>query len=263
MDYECSFLNRYPFDEYYVLCEQYIRTNINWDERIAEIGCNGVSYFDVSDVISLFPHLELDENYKLICYLSREYHGVWGRIAAIVKGADLAPVFDSEFNLKAMKFLGIRFNLPEKASPPMEAIYHDGTNEGYLEAILCSHLMDAIPYAHFVYRHRVIIMDDPPTDLSESWNTIVNVVDWTPRRVGNSIIAFRREIEDGFESSDGKDRIYLSQFHFERYLGSYHAFKMKNRLSMYRNQIDDDKRYNKDRHCCVFTERSVLIAREL
>ena len=90
MKKELGFLNYYPFEERYLLCEQFIQSCIDWDGRFKEINLSGVSYFDVSDVISLFPHLELDENYKLICYLSREYHGVWGRIAAIKNESDIS-----------------------------------------------------------------------------------------------------------------------------------------------------------------------------
>ena len=90
----------------------------------------------------------------------------------------------------------------------------------------------------------------------------LNSEDWTPRHINDSIIALVCKIEDGCGSSDGKDRIYLTQFNFQRNLGFYHAFIAKNHHSMYRNQINDDKRYNKNRHCCVFTKSSVLIAEE-
>ena len=106
-------------------------------------------------------------------------------------------------------------------------------------------------------------MDSAPPEFSERWNILVDIEDWTPRRVNNSIIALKRDIEDGFGSSDGKDRIYLTQFNFERNLSFYHAFKSNNHNSMYRNQINDDKRYNKNRHCCVFTKSSVFVAEEI
>ncbi len=262
MKEECVFLNNYPLEEHYTRCEQYIESHIDWDKRCEEIKQKDVSYFDVSDVVSLFPHLELDEDYKLLCYLGREYHGIWGRIAAIKNGANLEPEFDSQNEWVSTLLGGKHFELPESAASPMEVIYHDGTDEGRLEAILCAQFFEVIPYANFAYRHKAIIMDNPPPNLSEDWNTIVNIEDWTPRRVNNSIIVFWRKIEDGIESSDGRDRIYLRQFNFENYLGFYHAFKMNNSRSMYRNQIDDDKRYNENRHCCVFTESSVLVAIE-
>ena len=259
---EITYLNDYPLEEYYICSEQYLKSRIDWDEISKKTTKNGVSYFAISDVVQLFSHLELDENYELICYLGREYHGIWGRIAAIKHGDNLAPVFDAKTESISFLFKGKDFKLPECAVPPMEAIYHDGTDEGYFEAVLCSLLLDAIPYLHFHNRNLKIIMDNPPPDFHMRWNTVVNIETWTPRRVNRSIIAFKRCIEDGVESSDGKDRIYLTQFVFERNLGFYHAFATK-KHSMYRSQIDDDKRYNKNRCCCVFKESSVFVAEEM
>ena len=263
MKEELCFLSYYPLEEYYILCEQYLKSRFDWDGIYEEIKQNGVSHFDVSDVLRLFPHLELDENYELICYLGQEYHGIWGRIAAIKKGDNLEPVFASETERASILFMGKDFKLPDGATPPMEALYHDGTDEGFFETVLCSLLLKAIPYLHFENRNLEIIMDNPPPDLNERWNTIIDIEDWTPRHINNSIIALVRKIEDGFGSSDGKDRIYLTQFNFQRNLGFYHAFIAKNHHSMYRNQIDDDKRYNENRHCCVFTESSVFVAEEI
>ncbi len=259
---EITYLNDYPLEEYYILCEQYLKTRINWDAISEEIKQNGVSYFSMSDIVRLFPRLALDENYELICYLGKEYHGVWGRIAAIKQGDNLEPVFNAETETLSFLFMGKDFKLPECAVSPMEAIYHDGTDEGYFEAVLCSLLFDAIPYLHFENRNLEIIMDSAPPEFNEKWNIIVNTEDWTPRYINNSIFALVRKTEDGFGSSDGKDRIYLTQFNFQRNLGFYHAFITKKHHSMYRNQINDDKRYNKNRHCCVFTKSSVLIAEE-
>ena len=260
---EFNRIEDYPLEETKILCERYLSSHIDWSCSSAEIKKTGVSYFDVSDVIDLFPHLELDENYRLICYLGQEYHGIWGRIAAIKNGDDREPAVDSKAEVLSRLFHGQHFEVPECAAPPMEAIYHDGTDEGFLEAILCSLFIKAIPYAHFEYRNREIIMDAPPSDISDGWESYIDITDWMPRRVNNTIIAIRREVEDGFGSSDGRDRIYLSQFCFQRNLGMYHAFQSNKKHSMYKSQIDDDKRYNKQRHCCVFTESSVLVAREL
>ena len=253
----------YPLEETYILCERYLNSRIDWDYSRAEIKKTGVAHFDISDVITLFPHLELDENYKLICYLGREYHGIYGRITAILNGDDIEPVFDEETERTSKLFHGKNFKLPAGANPPMEALYHDGTDDGLLEAILCSLFLQAIPYTHFQYRNRNFIMDNPPPDMPNRWENYVDINDWMPRRVNNSVIVLRRAVEDGFGASDGRDRIYLSQFNFERNLGMYHAVRADNRHSMYRSQIDDDKRYNDQRHCCVFTESSVLVAREL
>ena len=263
MKEELSFLNYYPLEECYILCEQYLKSCFDWDDITEEIKQNGVTCSTVSDVVQLFPHLELDENYELICYLAQEYHGIWGRIAAIKKGENFKPVFDSETERASILFMGKDFKLPDSATPPMEALYHDGTDEGFLEAVLCSLLLEAIPYLHFENRNLKIIMDSVPPEFNERWNIIVNIEDWMPRYINDSIIALVRKIEDGCGSSDGKDRIYLTQFNFQRNLGFYHAFIAKDHHSMYRNQINDDKRYNKNRRCCVFTKSSVLVAEEI
>ena len=42
---EITYLNDYPLEEYYILCEQYLKTRINWDAISEEIKQNGVSYF--------------------------------------------------------------------------------------------------------------------------------------------------------------------------------------------------------------------------
>lgn len=263
MTEEFRFLNYPTLEKYHILCEQYLKSRINWDEISEEISEKGASYFSVSDVVSLFPHLELDENYELICYLSREYHGIWGRVAAIKNDADFEPVVSYKKGQQiSLLFGGGIFKLPESAAPPMESLYHDGTDEGLLEAVLCSFLLEAIPYLQFENRKLKLIMDNPPLDLNEQWNTIVHIKDWRPRRVKNSIIAFKRKIEDGFGSSDGKDRIYLTQFSFKSDLRFYLAFELHDRHSMYKSHIEDDKRYNGNRHCCVFAESSVIVAEE-
>lgn len=254
----CHYLHQYPLDNHYQMCDQYLQCNLNWVKIKADIKKNGATYVDISDVLSLFKHLELDENYCLICYLSLEYHGLWGRVAAIKNSDAKAPVFEND---KKRSFL-IRenFKLPESSAPPMEAIYHDGTNEGYFEAVLCSLFLDAIPER----KHWRMIMHEPPAYFKTDWKTFVDIHDWTPRRAYNSIIAVERKFEDAFgdSCSDGKDRIYLSGFVFQSDLGLYHAFKPKDRFSMYQSQIDDGKRYTKERRCCVFSKSSVLIAHE-
>ena len=124
---EVTLFKYYPLEEHYIMCERYLKSRIDWSEISAEIKRNGVSYFNVSDILMLFPHLELDEDYDLICYLGNEYHGIWGRIAAIQDDENIEPVFDAETKAASHFFMGKEFKLPERAVPPMEAIYHDVT----------------------------------------------------------------------------------------------------------------------------------------
>lgn len=262
----CYFLDHYPLKECYATCGEYLRHHIDWDAKSKEIREKGAIYFDVSDVISLFPHLDLDENYQLICYLSSEYHGLWGRVAAIEVGADKTPVFNPKDEWLSKLFHGKHFELPENAAPPMEAIYNDGSPEGYFEAILCKHFLAAIPYARYEKECWDFILAEPPIDLNKAWDLRVDIPDWRPRAIANSrpntIIAFHVEIENGLGSSSGRDRIYLTEYYFQEKLGFYHSFAAKNDRSMYHGQIDNDKRYTEKRHCCVSSESSVLIAQE-
>lgn len=262
----CYFLDRYPLKERYASCEEYLHRHIDWDAKSKEIREKGVIFFDVSEVISLFPHLELDENYQLICYLSSEYHGIWGRIAAVELAASKTPIIKHKNEGLPRLFKGVRFELPETAAPPMEAIYNDGTPEGYFEAVLCNLFLDAIPYARFEQERWDLIMSAPPADIDKFWNSRVTIPDWRPRAVAdprlNTILVFRREFENGFGASNGRDRIYLTHYSFQEKLGFHHALTTENSHSMYRGQIDNDKRYTEKRRCCVSSESSVLIAEE-
>jgi len=255
------FLDHYPLEKHYADCKEYMYREIDWSAKSKEIREKRVTYFDVSDVISLFPHLELDENYELICYLSSEYHGIWGRVAAIESGAAKTPVINPE-----VKWYFQSFELPESAARPMEAIYNDGTPEGYFEAILCSIFLYAIPYAHYEQESWDRILSAPPADIDKNWNTYITIPDWRPHAVieerPDTILAFRQELENGFGGSSGRERIYLTEYSFFEKLIYYHAFSNRNGHSMYRGRIDNDKRYTGKRHCCVFSESSLLIAKE-
>ena len=263
----CYYLDHYPLEQHYADCEKYLYHQIDWDAKTKEIDEKGVIYFNISDVISLFPHLELDENYELICYLSSEYHGIFGNIAAIELGADKTPVIDTKYDWLSQLTKGTYFELPETAVFPMEAIYNDGTPEGYFEAVLCELFLSAIPYTYFEQEHWNIIMPSSPTNLDDGWNSLVNILDWRPRAIANSrpntILVFQRKIENGFGSSSGRDRIYLTQYLTQKNLKHYHQYPPKStHLKRYRGQIDNDKRYTETRHCCISLKSSVLIAKE-
>ena len=250
-------LKNYPLDEHYDRCYDYIDARIDWDRQFGIIKECGASYFDVSDVISMFSHLELDENYRLICFIARGYHGSYGKVAAINNGADISTWKRSN-SIKTMNF-----ELPECAAPPLEAIYCDGSAEGYLEAVLCENFIHCIPYAHSIYRGKKFILDKAPNDLDERWDSFVGTLDeWNPRCVNRALIAYVRSVEEGFGASDGMDRIYLTQYNFVDHLGFYHAMTSNGTRSSYKHRIEDYNRYNKNRRCCVHSENEVLVARE-
>ena len=264
MDQVC-FLEHYPLENHYDICWHYLHQRIDWSTKAAEIHERGVTWFDVSDGMNLFPHLELDKNYALVCYLSSEYHGIWGRVAAVPQGASPIPTVDTE-TLWAKLTQGTHFELPGEAAPPMEAIYHDGTTEGYFEALLCSLFLSALPYVRYEQERWDIIMTKPPADLDSAWDSYMEIPDWRPRMIANTLCAntllvFRRKIENGFGASSGKDRIYLSEYNFQNRLNWYHTLERRER-TMYHGRINDDTRYTEKRRCCVSTASSILIACE-
>lgn len=147
-------LEQYSLEEHYAACRNFLEKWMDWTAISKGIEQNGVIKFDISDVISLFPHLELDENYKLICYLAREHHGIWGRIAALKYDDPTDHIMPSDNQKLSGLFHGPLFELPDCAAPPMEAIYNDGTHEGYYEAVLCELFLKAIPYTHFERKNK-------------------------------------------------------------------------------------------------------------
>ncbi len=263
----CYYLDHYPLKEHYDVCREYLYGKTDWQSKSTELKEKGVIWFDISNAINLFPHLELDEDYALICYLSSEYHGLWGHVAALHHSASRTPIIDSEFERLSKLIWGTHFKLPEAAVPPMEAIYNDGTSEGYLEALLCDLFLSAFPYTRHEQEHLDIIMTEPPFMLGNAWDSYVDIPDWRPRAIvksghADTIIAFRREIENGIGASSGQDRIYLSQYNFQSWLGLYHSLLPQKSRAKYQGQIDDDARYTDKRRCCVSVVSSLLIAQE-
>ena len=64
-----TYLTDYPLDVCNSACRQYMN-HVDWDWAYQEAHTNHVAYFDVSDAMSIFSHLELDEEYALFCFLS-------------------------------------------------------------------------------------------------------------------------------------------------------------------------------------------------
>ena len=259
----CYYLDEYPLGLHYSTCESFLHTTLNWDEISKKISEEGVIHFDVSDVISLFPHLELDENYRLICFLSREYHGIWGRIAAIKKGDSCEPVIDPD-DKWAQLFKGHSFSLPEGAAPPMEAIYNDGTPYGYFETLLAEEFIGAIPYTCFEQKNWDFCIMDYPERFPEDWNVYERVTDLRPHMIttphGVIISMYWHHPENGIGSSSGCDDIRLAQHEFWT-LSWYHAAaSLSKKQTMYKAQIKDYQRYREGRHCCVSKERAITIA---
>ena len=126
----------------------------------------------VPDLTELFPHLYLDEDYELFGYYAREYHGLFGEIAAVKKGNDhTASVEDFAIPI---------IDLPEEAVDPMEVIYCDGTGEGYFEAILLKSLISGLERLREYSPYGRELVSFREMDLSR-WETIAEVSDWSIR----------------------------------------------------------------------------------
>lgn len=254
-------LSQYPLDEHYEVCRKYM-SRLDWNEISENIAKKGTIGVDVSDVISLFLHLELDPDYRLICYMTSEYHGVFGRVAAIKKSDDWQPKCDIGIDFKPRNF-GNQLALPECALPPMEAIFNDGSGEGYFEAVLLSLFLQALPYTRFAQDHWPIIMKTTPDNYEENWDHMVALLRWSPMCANSTITALSRKVENGIGASDGKDRIYLIQFNFCRSVNDYLLRTvLKTQLPIDTNHITNSNRYSETRKCCVFTSSSVLVAVE-
>lgn len=253
-------LSQYPLENHYRVCSQYIRQSIDWTDIRNTIREKGTVSIDVSNTISLFPHLELDADYSLICYMTSEYHGIWGRVAAIKNGEPWEKKRD-ESKTATHPLFGNELDIPEYAVPPMEAIYNDGTAEGYFEAVLCSLFLDAIPYTCFQQNRWNMIERLLPENYDDAWDSKVALADWNPRYSGHTLTALSRRIENGFGASDGKDRIYLTQFNFCTSVNDHLLMTvLRTKRPIDTNHITDSNRYGETRKCCVFTQSSVLVA---
>lgn len=255
-------LEGYDLDTFYRRSHRYLREIIDWDTISKNVGEKNIVAFPVTDSLELFSHLALDQRYELYCYVTREYHGLWGRVAAVPK----------ENHQKLVEKIGLfgytELALPDSAVPPMEALYHDGTPEGYFESVLCAQLFHAMPYVRFERQHHDHIWTEPPADLSVRWNVHIRLPDWTPKvfcEDGHyTMIACKFESENGFGSSNGRSRIKLSEYSFWNKLSFLHGIEKMKRVGkdIYLSRIDDDARYGEGRCCCVAKEVSILIAEE-
>ena len=143
-----------------------------------------MSWAVVSDILDPFPHLTLDENYELVCYSYRHYHGTNGMVVAVPKNVSFVPDVQSPgvFN----GFWGPVYSIPDRAVPPMEAIYTDGTYEGYFEAIIAEEMIPNMMINSFtsIHRHDAFITE-PPERFPQDWKVFIELLDWYPRIIHN------------------------------------------------------------------------------
>lgn len=258
------YLGDYPLQECWQMCVSYAHSQIDWNAVKRTVSDKEVAVFDVSDAVELFPHLELDERYNLICYVSKEHHGLWGHTAAIKRGDSSVP---QKAESAMERKLGV-FHLPETAVFPMDVIYNDGTSEGFLEAVLFQQMIRALPCIHFEWDVWNRIVGTYPNNFPADWDVYAEIRDWTPRAIWDSsgnckIMVCHIEIENGFGASDGRSRLYLTKCSFKTGL-KFHYWSEQNNsriTNIYKGRVEDDSRYGEKRRCCVYNQSSVLIAK--
>ena len=123
--------------------------------------------------------------------------------------------------------------------------------------------LQALPYTRFEQDHWPLIMKTTPDNYEENWEYKVALSNWSPRFSNSTITALSRKVENGIGASDGKDRIYLKQFNFCRNINEQLLMTvLKTKRPIDTKHITDEKRYSDARRCCVFTESSVLVAKQ-
>ena len=254
----------YPLAERHADTLKYMN-NLDWDRIRKCIHKDIVAHFDISNAVDIFPHLKLDSNYSLFCYVSNEYHGLWGRVAAVRNCCDVRPRIIREDGL-----FGPQFDFPRYSFEPMEAIYNDGTPEGYLEALVLAGLLSSVPFTHHKQDHRDQFIDTSPPDFHLNWNIYEKIPTWTPLLIEDDekVVVFicRRHFENGIGASNGLDSISIHKCTFYPTLARLHKFDTKlfhepvpREL---RAWIRTDSRYSPTHRCSACKDVGVLIAQE-
>lgn len=251
----------YPLVSIYAQCHQYFE-QIDWETVSDIIKAGEIAQFEISDVVSMFPHLTLDSSYELWCYFARDrYTGRWGKCAAVHIGG-------GNKGYGSPGLTGTVLHLPTSAAPSMEAIYHDGSPAGYLEAILCTdllnHILSSDLYEEFI--------EQPPSNYSENWNISRIIASWDmwyyPSKFESgqsTIIAVRQRIENNYRRffDESTDRIFACKYQFIRSLDRMHSIDRKDLEQQgYTTLLPGKGRYDEQRRCCLFLESRFELAYE-
>jgi hypothetical protein len=194
--------------------------------------------------------------------MTSEYHGIFGRVTAVNKADDWIPQCEIDKDFRPHSS-GNKLFLPECVLPPMEAIFNDGSAEGYFEAVLFSLFIKALPYTRHIHNGGKHVINTLPDSYEDAWEYQVTLADYSPRYLDDTITALTYRVENGLSGSDGKDRIYLSRFEFCKNVNEY-LFRtvIRTKRPIETKHITESNRYSETRKCCVFTESYVLVARE-
>ena len=149
--------------------------------------------------------------------------------------------------------------MPQNATDPMEAIFCDGTPEGYLEVVLFAKLIFGFPMSFNIYSDQTSILFSRPDSLTDEWDLLIDVNDWVPKVKDSLLYLYMYEYEHGMEASNGRSRISLRCYSFTDALWLRHAITEKSR---YPSQLLDKNRYQNGKHCCAFNITSIDIAEQ-
>ena len=248
----------YPFEETSKKCNDYI-SSMDWDKISDVVHNEEFICLDVSDCVKVFPHLKLDKDYRLMSYISREYHGLHGLIAAIKKEESTQGKIGDD----ALSKMFGTVDLPETAVDPMEVIFNDGTAEGFLEAVLFSDFLCDIPNRKC---SRDKILFEYPDDINSRWDVHIYVTDIRPKAVFEDdnvqIYLYYRQYARVFLPIDYRDDINLSVYSFDRYAFGYWMNKHRRNNSRYKTSVNLKEKYSAKRHNCLFKGSILQIAKE-
>lgn len=227
-----------------------------------------VTYTVVSDILTLFPHLTLDEKYEMICYSYRHYHGINGQVVAVPKTVSFIPDIQSPGGFNG--FWGPNYSIPESAIPPMEAIYTDSTYEGYFEAIMAENTLPNMMLNGMQCTRSHNFITKPPESFPQDWKVFVELLDWHPCIIHNhtkdtwslSIVCKEATIlnEDTIKPLIS-EKLSLRQYTFKKNLDLDDALIEKKRFSpVSKNHLLDNSRYTEYRRCSIPKEQFILLA---
>ena len=224
-----------------------------------------VGWMCLDSIIDLFPHLTLAEDHHLFLYISQEYHGLYGYIAAIPKNMPPEPLLTADFHRYEYR----EIVLPDTAAPPIQALYADGTPESYLETLYLRNILSKLPRPFDKYHTHCLY--NAPKELHTKWTVYADIADWRPRLTYSnddsapmlvSVWVDERPIFGAAAGVSGS--IKLCQHSFLSNPGLHYVLKNRNgQLKPYKTFIDPRNRYKDGHYCCDAYLRSIMIAQEI
>lgn len=224
-----------------------------------------IGWMCVDSIVDLFPHLALAEDHHLFLYISKEYHGLYGHIAAIPKDMPPEPLLTADIHRYDYR----NIILPDNAAPPIQALYADGTPESYLETLYLKKILSKLPRTFDKYHARCLYT--PPKELHTKWTVYADIADWRPRLIYSNdnstpmLVSIWIDERPNFGAAAGvPGSIELCQHSFLSNPGLHYVLKSRNgQLKPYKTFINPSNRYKDGRCCCDAYYRSITIAEDI